>query len=239
MGDTTDEIIRLNVQGQLFETFLSTLTKHPETLLSQAFLGEMPFPVNASGEHCIDRNPRIFSLILEFYRAGKVGALATICNLQKNTDFYKDVIAELEFFKIPESLLWPSTMDLFHDMASSRLLGFIENITLLMSIHTTWLIPEYTLRFSEVHALQLSTARQTREAAIDSILERLELSYYEIVSDSDLFSTAQSIVKTRNKWYMRVEIKRLPSSLDISVRGYLDISKVKERLEQKTYAISH
>lgn len=67
-----DRRIRINVGGQIFETFESTLRKYPNSLL-----GTMFHPRNASllkKKHSdnedifFDRNPRVFEVILDFFR---------------------------------------------------------------------------------------------------------------------------------------------------------------------------
>jgi hypothetical protein len=76
MENSKDERVKLNVGGKIFETYASTLRKHPNTLL-----GAMFHPRNAqllknskdeNGHIFFDRNPRVFEVILDFYRTGKL-----------------------------------------------------------------------------------------------------------------------------------------------------------------------
>lgn len=77
-----DDRIKINVGGRVFETYVSTLRKYPHTLL-----GTMLHPRNAhllggkvgpdgkpnpDTELFFDRNPRMFEVILDFYRTSNV-----------------------------------------------------------------------------------------------------------------------------------------------------------------------
>ena len=77
-----DDRIKINVGGRIFETYVSTLRKYPHTLL-----GTMLHPRNAhmlngkvspdgkpspDTELFFDRNPRMFEVILDFYRTSTI-----------------------------------------------------------------------------------------------------------------------------------------------------------------------
>lgn len=80
---SSDDRIKINVGGRLFETYVSTLRKYPHTLL-----GTMLHPRNAhllgssktgpdgkpsaDTELFFDRNPRMFEVILDFYRTSQI-----------------------------------------------------------------------------------------------------------------------------------------------------------------------
>ncbi|CAB4378566.1 unnamed protein product [Rhizophagus irregularis] len=69
-----EETIILNVGGVKYETYPSTLTAFPDTLLGTMFQErnrEMLHPKNGN-EYFIDRNGYAFRYILEFYRNGKI-----------------------------------------------------------------------------------------------------------------------------------------------------------------------
>jgi hypothetical protein len=65
--------IKINVGGRIFETYPSLFEKYPNT-----FLGAMFHPRNLhllygdKTEYFIDRDPRTFEIILNFYRTGKI-----------------------------------------------------------------------------------------------------------------------------------------------------------------------
>eukprot|EP01119_Soliformovum_irregulare_P018557 TRINITY_DN5721_c0_g1_i1.p1 TRINITY_DN5721_c0_g1~~TRINITY_DN5721_c0_g1_i1.p1 ORF type:complete len:261 (-),score=69.25 TRINITY_DN5721_c0_g1_i1:51-833(-) len=76
----TSEMIRrsdrviLNVGGTKFETYTSTLTKYPLSLLGAMFheRNEHLLKPDDRGEYFFDRNPAAFEMILNWYRTGKL-----------------------------------------------------------------------------------------------------------------------------------------------------------------------
>lgn len=71
----------LNVGGQKHETFVSTLTSIPDTRL--AWIAERalkdPRPLGQKREFFFDRNPAVFTHILNFYRTGKLHCPRDVC----------------------------------------------------------------------------------------------------------------------------------------------------------------
>ena len=71
----------LNVGGQKHETFVSTLTSVPDTRL--AWIAERvmkdPRPLGQKREFFFDRNPAVFTHILNFYRTGKLHCPRDVC----------------------------------------------------------------------------------------------------------------------------------------------------------------
>ncbi|CAG8701435.1 674_t:CDS:2, partial [Racocetra fulgida] len=129
-----DERLILNVGGIKYETFRSTLTAYPDTLLGTMFQKRnnvLLHPLhtdNGSCEYFFDRNGRAFHYILEYYRTGKLFFLENIrsSNLQSNlldkspsqdllpqlrchcqcpdAVFYQEILAEMDYFQIPYSI---------------------------------------------------------------------------------------------------------------------------------------
>jgi hypothetical protein len=66
-----DKIIRLNVGGTIFETWASTLAKYPKTLLGAMFSNRNEEMVDKN-EVFFDRDPRVFEIILNYYRTGRI-----------------------------------------------------------------------------------------------------------------------------------------------------------------------
>lgn len=65
-------IVTLNVGGRIFETCLGTLLKYPDSLLSKMFDPDShmkPSVKDKNGNWFIDRNPDLFSSVLDFYRS--------------------------------------------------------------------------------------------------------------------------------------------------------------------------
>eukprot|EP01111_Echinosteliopsis_oligospora_P009754 TRINITY_DN2919_c0_g1_i1.p1 TRINITY_DN2919_c0_g1~~TRINITY_DN2919_c0_g1_i1.p1 ORF type:complete len:313 (-),score=81.41 TRINITY_DN2919_c0_g1_i1:12-950(-) len=68
------ERVVLNVGGRIFETYVQTLMKLPDSLLGVMFSDrnrKMRKP-DPGGVYFFDRNPSIFEVILEFYRTDKI-----------------------------------------------------------------------------------------------------------------------------------------------------------------------
>ncbi|CAG8595350.1 24969_t:CDS:2 [Cetraspora pellucida] len=99
---TREETIILNVGGIKYETYPSTLTAFPDTLLGTMFQERnrsMLHPRNGN-EYFIDRNGYAFRYILEFYRNGKI-----LWNERsdKNTISVsrEELDQEIDYFQIP------------------------------------------------------------------------------------------------------------------------------------------
>ncbi|CAJ0896016.1 4004_t:CDS:2 [Entrophospora sp. SA101] len=105
-SDTTEiqpvlDKITLNVGGIKYETFRSTLTAYPTTLLGSLFLyddDENPL-YDAPNEFFIDRDGHLFHYIMQFYRTGKVPTIDQAIGLIPITS--QELEEELEYFKIP------------------------------------------------------------------------------------------------------------------------------------------
>eukprot|EP01130_Rhizamoeba_saxonica_P012864 TRINITY_DN5467_c0_g1_i2.p1 TRINITY_DN5467_c0_g1~~TRINITY_DN5467_c0_g1_i2.p1 ORF type:complete len:369 (-),score=91.27 TRINITY_DN5467_c0_g1_i2:401-1507(-) len=71
-----DEKVKLNVGGRVFETYISTLRKLPDTLLGAMFHERNSNMLDQSkgddGNYFFDRDPRVFESILNFYRTGRL-----------------------------------------------------------------------------------------------------------------------------------------------------------------------
>lgn len=104
-NDTTsyrDRVIRINVGGTIFETFLSTLLKYPSTLLGSMFHPKNTPPLvdeNSKEDVFFDRSPRLFEIILDFYRTSQLLIPPDIP--------HEALQEELKFFKIDVNLYTP------------------------------------------------------------------------------------------------------------------------------------
>lgn len=65
----TDQVIKLNVGGQLFQTYKLTLLKIPDSLLGRMF-ADSNKEFKKQEEYFFDRDPDIFKIILQYYRTG-------------------------------------------------------------------------------------------------------------------------------------------------------------------------
>lgn len=89
------EKLLINISGQRFETWRSTLEKYPETLLGSN--EREAFYDAESKEYFFDRNPEIFRQVLDYYQTGRLHYPRQECL----TRFEE----ELRFFKISAELI--------------------------------------------------------------------------------------------------------------------------------------
>ncbi|CAG8455120.1 13393_t:CDS:2 [Acaulospora morrowiae] len=95
------ERVVLNVGGIKYETYRSTLTAYPDTMLGTMFgdgSNGLLHPVNGN-EYYIDRNGRLFYCILQFYRTGKIPCIEKAKCTKPLTQ--KQLNEELDYFMIP------------------------------------------------------------------------------------------------------------------------------------------
>jgi hypothetical protein len=81
----------LNVGGKRFETLVETLCKFPNTMLGAMFSSNMAVP-DENGEYFFDRDPKMFEVILNFYRHGKI-----LIPINRSPEMVKE---ELDFFGV-------------------------------------------------------------------------------------------------------------------------------------------
>lgn len=83
-----DKRIVFNVSGRRFETWESTLKKHPNTVLGSTMIHR--FYDNERKEYFIDRDPYLFKFILNFYRRGKLHCSLEDCPaaFEEELNFY-------------------------------------------------------------------------------------------------------------------------------------------------------
>lgn len=85
---TGDRRIVLNVSGRRFETWKSTLGKHPETLLGSKTLEK--FYDAERKEYFIDRDPYLFKFVLNYYQNGNLHCSTEDCPeaFEEELNFY-------------------------------------------------------------------------------------------------------------------------------------------------------
>lgn len=83
----------LNVGGKRFETLVETLKKFPNTMLGAMFSSSVAIAVpDENGEYFFDRDPKLFEVVLNFYRHSKI-----IIPANRSAEMVKE---ELDFFGI-------------------------------------------------------------------------------------------------------------------------------------------
>lgn len=91
MESRKGEKVVINVSGQRFQTWRSTLRKHPDTLLGNDHL-LMCFYDDKRQEYFLDRDPEVFRHVLKYYQVGKLHVSHEDC-----LDLFYD---ELKFYGI-------------------------------------------------------------------------------------------------------------------------------------------
>jgi len=74
--------VRLNVGGQIFVTTYSTLTR-TKSMLARMFSGLFPLEKESDGTYFIDRDPAVFSHILNYLRDGSIFVKGMDANLKQ------------------------------------------------------------------------------------------------------------------------------------------------------------
>ncbi|KAH7825254.1 putative BTB/POZ domain-containing protein KCTD8/12/16 [Monocercomonoides exilis] len=92
-----EEVVELNVGGKLFTTLKTTLMKQETSLLAQMISGKKQVVRDKDGRIFLDRNPEMFSMILEFLRTDSL-PVAFISPAEEKT-FH----SELDFFSLGPS----------------------------------------------------------------------------------------------------------------------------------------
>ena len=88
-----DPILSLNVGGVLYTTTQSTLTRYPDSMLGAMFSGNHPNATDQKGNYFIDRDGKLFRLILNFLRTSHL-------NLPKNFSEFDQLQDEVDFYQI-------------------------------------------------------------------------------------------------------------------------------------------
>jgi len=114
----------LNVGGKRFETLTETLKKYPNTMLGAMFSSSVAMAVpDDHGEYFFDREPKLFEVILNFYRHGKI-----IIPANRSSEMVKE---ELDFFGINvEEYTEGLGLELKREadfIAQRKLTGFLED----------------------------------------------------------------------------------------------------------------
>ncbi|CAI2174152.1 8409_t:CDS:2 [Funneliformis geosporum] len=140
---SNERTIILNVGGIKYETYASTLTSHPDTLLGTMFQDKNRALLHPQAENTyfFDRNGYAFRYIMEFYRTGKL--LLSERDKDKVTFVTLDEIKkEIKYFRIPNLIC--EAMGNFEEWIE---LKFFPTI---LDVETYWNETEPTLKFSYI-----------------------------------------------------------------------------------------
>ena len=116
------EKITINVSGCKFQTWRSTLCKHPGTLLGSADALRRFYDWSRK-EYFLDRDPNIFRHVLSYYQVGKLHLSHNDCL----ATFYD----ELDFYGIPNHMLheccWNNCQEMSEKIMKNKALKADEN----------------------------------------------------------------------------------------------------------------
>jgi len=89
------KIIKLDIGGKYYSTSLSTLTRHPTSMLGVMFSGRHELPKDKEGRIFIDRDGKLFGHILAFLRDGPLWNCPTDLELRRRIEI------ELSYYGLP------------------------------------------------------------------------------------------------------------------------------------------
>lgn len=102
IDDRPDDIIRINVAGERYQTYSGTLRRFPKTLLGDIYRRDRY--LNSKGEYYFDRHSEAFEAILYFYQSKGV--------LYHPEDIPIELfLEELQFYEIDESIIQKFEVD--------------------------------------------------------------------------------------------------------------------------------
>ncbi|CAG8697591.1 5222_t:CDS:2, partial [Dentiscutata erythropus] len=116
-GGSYGERIILNVGGIKYETYISTLTAYPTTLLGTMFQERnkaLLKPINGN-EHFIDRDGNLFRYILQFYRKNKI-----ILSESDPSITRQDLEDECDYFQVPRNAIINAPIVSIHRISPIR-----------------------------------------------------------------------------------------------------------------------
>ncbi|CAG8545214.1 16189_t:CDS:2 [Dentiscutata heterogama] len=142
MAEDGEQRVILNVGGVKYETYRSTLTEYPETLLGVMFSSRneaLLHPTNKN-EYFFDRNGKTFNYIMTFYRTGKI-------HYEKNPLVTESELnAELEYFQIPSTVNY-FDFDLAYKEVEKLLNKFVDLIKSIVFENICVLEPDVKIGF--------------------------------------------------------------------------------------------
>ncbi|CAG8773054.1 42596_t:CDS:2 [Gigaspora margarita] len=127
-----EEKIILNIGGIKYETFRSTLTSQPETLLGTMFQDQNECIKNSvnGNEYFFNRNGEVFHYIMEFYRTGKLllPAIPLWNEFLGSQITYRKLEEELDYFQINKSKLFSSLASKIAKNAIDQYISRLEQL---------------------------------------------------------------------------------------------------------------
>ncbi|CAG8442167.1 8357_t:CDS:2 [Funneliformis mosseae] len=229
--------IILNVGGIKYETYRTTLTSYPDTLLGTMFQERNKELLRPNGnEYFIDRNGKAFHYIMEFYRTGKILWLGSNSPITK-----QELKIEMDFFQIPCSPRSLSTSVLHHnsfptsEQCEEMLQDFIESLKACI-YETSWNLRSYI----NISFYSSSLKNNNHDVAsdvvkriigidpyieqIENILEPFRISGYELLKKFEL--EIEEELKKSIQELKNLEISHQPkwSGKDFTISPYYSVT---------------
>ncbi|AWP02296.1 putative BTB/POZ domain-containing protein KCTD6-like [Scophthalmus maximus] len=167
LGHMMGEHVTLNVGGCIYSTSLSTLQRHPDSMLGAMFGGDFPTVRDARGNYFIDRDGMLFRYILNFLRTSE---LTLPCDfketalLRKEADFYQ-IEPLIQCLGDPKPALpYPTdTYDEMVELSSTRKLSKYSNPVAVIITQLTITTKGFTIRNTRVHHMSERANENTVE----------------------------------------------------------------------------
>jgi len=185
------ERVILNVGGTRFETYKSTFSQYPSSLLGAMFSErntELRKP-DSKGEYFFDRSPVVFEAIINFYRTGKMMRLPGVS---------KEMLEEeIEFWQLPDVEVILQTEKLGNKLATTALEvlrkkvhAILEKIKLLIleriEIAANEGVQSFSIEFKESQQQEyyafLSNFSHRELLLHDLLYENFDVSFNDITS---------------------------------------------------------
>ncbi|RIB23837.1 BTB/POZ protein [Gigaspora rosea] len=193
-----EERIILNIGGIKYETFRSTLTSQPETLLGIMFRDQNECIKNSvnGNEYCFNRNGELFHYIMEFYRTGKLlFPTMPLWNEHLGSQItYRHLEEELDYFQINKSKLFSP---LASQIAKNSIDQYISNLE--QSIISNY------ISFNNKISLSISDKNGPDDykeyVILTNMKEQIEKHLVETFSELNLKWECQKKYDNNNSWF--------------------------------------
>lgn len=91
-----ENFVTLNVGGKLYTTTITTLQMYPDSMLAKMFSEHWAETADKNGHYVIDRNGKLFSIVLEYLRTGCL----FVPQKMRNSLDYNAILNEATYFNL-------------------------------------------------------------------------------------------------------------------------------------------
>ncbi|CAG8434807.1 4190_t:CDS:2 [Scutellospora calospora] len=217
----SNERIILNVGGIKYETYRSTLTAHPETLLGTMFQERnqsLLHPTN-NNEYFFDRDGHLFRYIMQFYRTGEIfwpeESYFTNSYVSR-----RELDLELDYFQIP----YPGRSGI----DNLGIVALVDSFLIALDTLVNQVVKKYHVPINVNFSLGLIEygIDQDVEPFASEILSPFKLVGYKILSKFD--REVATYIKKQHPYLDSKIIRRLNKGyfeLKMSIKDYNDLDE--------------